>query len=99
MQVKMLCDHTRWHRGGRVSSRKPRKQCSRCPKHVGPCDWEWVGGTLEGEPQEWGSLSGSCPVAEGRNSWGGGWVGPLKEPEHRAVGMEQMSGQRSEAMS
>ena len=30
------------------------------------------GCTLEGEPQEWGILNGSCPVAEGRNSWGEG---------------------------
>lgn len=53
-----------------------------------------TGRGVEELPQEWGTLSGSCPAAEGIP--GGG---ALKEPEHRAVGMEQVSGQRSEAMS
>ena len=43
-----------------------------------------------------GHLEWVLPCGRGEEFLGGG---PLKEPEHRAGGMEQVSGRRSEAMS
>ena len=73
---------TQGDRSGQVSSRKSREWCSRCPEHVGPCDWEGRGGA----PSRVGHLQWVLPCGRG-NSWGGGPQGAWAQSCRHGAGV------------